>query len=218
MNDSWVMFGQSHFFGDIFDIITALGGTLKKVVVNVPEKEAPGRPTLRARLDRITCKILVEELKDFRPEPGEKYVVGFHGKKMAPLVGTLKERFGIAFTPLVHPTAIIQAGAAHTEGAVVDAGVILGSWATLDRHVVLSRGASVGHDCELGDYSFMGPGAVLCGHVRLGEDVFVGANATILPGVAVGAGAVIGAGAVVAKDVPAGAVMAGPRAAPRGTP
>lgn len=51
------------------------------------------------------------------------------------------------------------------------------------------------------------------GHIDVGENVWIGAGATILPGVSIGRDAVIAAGAIVADDVPAGTLVAGPKAA-----
>ncbi|MFI5060848.1 MAG: DapH/DapD/GlmU-related protein [Actinomycetales bacterium] len=51
--------------------------------------------------------------------------------------------------------------------------------------------------------------------IDVAENVWIGAGATILPGVRIGRDAVIAAGAVVADDVPAGTLVAGPKAAVR---
>ena len=72
----------------------------------------------------------------------------------------------------------------------------------------MNTGAIVEHDCTVGAYSHMAPGAVLCGAVQVGEGVLVGANATVLPGVRIGAGARVGAGAVVKNDLADGATQA----------
>lgn len=45
--------------------------------------------------------------------------------------------------------------------------------------------------------------------ISIGEYVFIGTGAIVLPGVNIGAGAVIAAGAVVTKDVPANTMVAG---------
>ena len=65
------------------------------------------------------------------------------------------------------------------------------------------------HDCLVGDYVHISPGAILCGNVKLEEGVWVGAGATIKQGVTIGKWSVIGAGAVVISDVPSNVVVAG---------
>lgn len=53
------------------------------------------------------------------------------------------------------------------------------------------------------------------GPIDVGENVWIGAGATILPGVSIGRDSVIAAGSVVAEDVPAGTLVAGPKATVR---
>jgi sugar O-acyltransferase (sialic acid O-acetyltransferase NeuD family) len=208
-----VMFGQSHFFGDLFDIISASGHKLSKVVFNCEEKPSPGRPAFQVRRDRLPYPVETLNLEEFRPEIyREQYVVGFSGSKMEPLLLELR-KFGLDFKPLIHPSACLQSGAELDAGVIVDARAIVGPWARIERHVILNRGASIGHDSVVGAYSFVGPGAVLAGHVKLGVGVFVGAGATVIPDVMIGEGAVVAAGAVVTKDVPPKVMVAGVPAA-----
>lgn len=209
MTTPWVMFGSSHLFGDFFDLIRDSGGRLSRIVLNVPELPMKGRPKLQARLLRLPYHVEVLDLETFRPAPGEQYVMGFSRAIMAHLVTTLKERFKLQFTPLIHTKAILQYGADVAPGGVVNAGAILGSWAKVGSHAIVNRGANVGHDCMIGAYSFLAPGAVLCSHVKLDENVFVGAGAVVLPDIQVGRDAMIAAGAVVREDVPPGAMVAG---------
>jgi len=81
-------------------------------------------------------------------------------------------------------------------------------------HVILNTGCIVEHDCRVGDFVHIGPGAVLCGTVTVGEGSFVGANVTVLPGRVIGKWATVGAGAVVTKDVPDGETWVGNPARP----
>lgn len=211
------MFGFSHFFGDIVDLLEDRHDQLARVVVNVPEEVIPGRPTLKERIERLSYPVEIISLDEFRPIPGECHVIGFPGRKMAPLVDKLKEKFNITFDALIHSKAITQMGSKVGQGSLVDAGSILGPWSTAGKHVVVNRGANLGHDSKVGDYSFIGPGAVLCGHVVLGEGVFVGANATIVPDVKIGENVIVAAGAVVTGDIPANVMVAGVPAAVKKT-
>lgn len=206
---NWVMFGHSHFFGDIYDTITNSGDRLSKVVVNMPEKITPGRPTLEERIKRLPYRVDILPIDQFQPGQNESYVIGFSRKQIQPVVDDLKARFNLSFHPLIHGQSIVQCGALFSEGVIVDAGVVLGPWCRIQKHVIISRGVIVGHDCGVGGYSFLGAGAVLCGHARIGVDVFVGANATVIPDMSVGDGAFIAAGAVVTRDVPSNTMVAG---------
>lgn len=213
MSKDFIIFGFSHFFGDIFDCINSVGGRLKAIVLNVPETPIPGRQTLRERLDRLSYPVDVLDIEKFRPRGPrfERYVIGFSMKRMVPLLCLLQNKFsvGVYFDPLIHTRSVIQSGADLDEGVVIDAAAIVGPWARIGKHVILNRGSSVGHDCEVGAYSFLSPSATLCSHVKIGENVLVGANAVVLPDVHVGDDAVIAACAVVRENVPKGVMVAG---------
>ena len=97
----------------------------------------------------------------------------------------------------------------------------MGTGSTLLSHIAISSGSRMGvhalvyyqaviaHDCILGDFVELSPGATLLGHVTIGDFTHIGANATILPKVKIGKHVVVGAGAVVTKDIPDHCVVAG---------
>jgi sugar O-acyltransferase (sialic acid O-acetyltransferase NeuD family) len=68
--------------------------------------------------------------------------------------------------------------------------------------VLINTRANVHHECEVGSFSEIGPGAMLLGAVKIGAKCRIGAGAVILPGMKLGNGVIVGAGAVVTKDIP----------------
>ena len=79
----------------------------------------------------------------------------------------------------------------------------------IGKHCIVNTAASIDHDCILGDFTFIGPNATLCGGVRVGEGTFIGAGATILPYIRIGKNCTIGAGAVVTKNIEDGVTAYG---------
>jgi acetyltransferase-like isoleucine patch superfamily enzyme len=78
------------------------------------------------------------------------------------------------------------------------------------RHVRVNYNGVFGHDCEVGDYSFIGINASVCATTKIGKGVYVGSGSTIInKDLKIGDWSVIGAGAVVTKDVPEGALVVG---------
>jgi len=67
---------------------------------------------------------------------------------------------------------------------------------------IVNTGATIDHECRLGDGVHVCPGAHLAGCVQVGDYAMIGTGAAVLPRVAIGEGAIIGAGAVVLRDVP----------------
>jgi acetyltransferase EpsM len=108
---------------------------------------------------------------------------------------------GMPYTTLVHPTARISRTAHIAEGAIINAGVIVGARARIGRHAIVNRGALVGHHTTIGDYVTIGPGANIGGSGSIGEATYIGIGAIVLDQLTVGRHAIVGAGSVVTKDV-----------------
>ena len=103
----------------------------------------------------------------------------------------------------IHPSAVIDASAAVAlHGVMIAAQVIINPLATIGMGAVCNTGSIIEHECIVGEFAHIGPGAVLCGNVKIGDGSFVGANAVIRQGITIGKNALIGAGAVVVKNVP----------------
>jgi sugar O-acyltransferase (sialic acid O-acetyltransferase NeuD family) len=124
------------------------------------------------------------------------------------------EKAGLALASIVHPRAIVSAGASVAAGVLIVAGAVVNIGARLDEGVIVNTGASVDHDCVIGAGAHICPGAHLAGNVEVGRGAWVGIGAAVRQGVKIGAGATIGAGAVVIHDIPAGVTAIGAPAKP----
>lgn len=113
--------------------------------------------------------------------------------------------------------AMVSRGLEPGPGSVLLAGAIANAAAALGIGVIVNTGASIDHDCDVGDFAHIAPGAVLGGAVTVGEGAFVGLGARVLPGRRVGEWATVGAGAVVTRDVDPGAVVVGVPAREKGS-
>ena len=108
---------------------------------------------------------------------------------------------GVAFPPLVAPSATVHGDVTLGDGSVVFDGAVVVTGARLGRACIVNTSASVDHDCRLGDNVHVAPGATVCGGVTIGATTLVGAGATLAPGVTVCGGVLIGAGATVVHDI-----------------
>jgi sugar O-acyltransferase (sialic acid O-acetyltransferase NeuD family) len=110
----------------------------------------------------------------------------------------------------IHTTAVIDESATlHTQGVMVAANATINPLAQIGKGVICNTNCSIDHECIIGDFAHIAPGAVLCGNVKIGDGTFVGANSVIKQGITIGNNCIIGAGAVVVKDVPDGATVVG---------
>jgi sugar O-acyltransferase (sialic acid O-acetyltransferase NeuD family) len=133
--------------------------------------------------------------------------VGYPGPRRA--VAKAAEAAGAHPAEVVHPSAVLGADVELGPGVVVWPQAAATTRVRIGAHSHLNVGSSVNHDCTLGDFVTVGPGARVCGSVALEDDVWLGAGCTVIQGVRVGAGAVVGAGSVVLRDVPPGETVAG---------
>ena len=118
-------------------------------------------------------------------------------------------RRGYAFAALRHPSAVISPRATVDDGAVIGAGVIVASNTHIGPHVLLNRGANIGHDNRIAAFVTISPGATLAGAIEVGAGAYIGVGAVIRDHITIGEGAVVAAGAVVVKPVEPHVLVAG---------
>ena len=114
---------------------------------------------------------------------------------------------GFACPAVVHPTACVEPSARLSPGVQIMPHAYVGSEAEIGFGAIVNTSAVVSHDCWLGAYANVSPGALLAGGDRLGVSALVGMGVTVNLGVAIGDGARVGNSAVVKKDVPPGGIV-----------
>jgi sugar O-acyltransferase (sialic acid O-acetyltransferase NeuD family) len=145
------------------------------------------------------------------------YVIGIGSGSTRRAVDDRMRPWGRTAATLVHPTATMASELAVGPGAILAAGVRLTTNIRVGRHFHANVNATVAHDCVLGDYVTLNPGAHLSGNVTLGHGVTIGTGAAIIQGCNVGAGTMVGAGAVVVGDLDARITAVGVPARPLST-
>lgn len=207
-----VIFGVSNILSDLFDCVLANGLLLSKVVIDLPEECGQRNISLTQRLaalEGICVPPTVEQLADFKPAPGEIYLLGPTTPTRAVLAKKLQTGFGLSFHTLVHPSAYVSPQATLAEGVFVGANSVIAAGARLAEHVFVNRSVTIGHDTRIGAFSRIQPGSNLGGLSEIGYGVTVGIGATLIERLTVGDHAFIGAGAVAISDVPANALVVG---------
>lgn len=122
------------------------------------------------------------------------------------------EQIGGKYYPLHSARAHVSA----TSSGLFDAMAFsfVGPQTQVGKGVLVNLRANVHHESVIGDYSEIGPGALILGRVIIGKRCRIGAGAVILPGVEIGDQVVVGAGAVVTKNFPDNQILVGVPAAP----
>jgi sugar O-acyltransferase (sialic acid O-acetyltransferase NeuD family) len=110
--------------------------------------------------------------------------------------------FGLPFATLIHPTAHVSRTSTVGEGGILGVNSVVASHTVLGRHVIVNRGASIGHHTRIGDYVTISPGAMVAGRCEVGDGSYIAMGAIVIDSIRIGRNSVIGAGAVVTRDVP----------------
>ena len=118
--------------------------------------------------------------------------------------GTLIQRLltqGLSLPVVVSPSAVVNAEVVIEDGTVVMDGVVINPGARIGVGSIINTHATVEHDCKIGAFSHIAPGAVLCGGASVGSRSIIGARACVLPGVQIGDRCLVGAGATVISNL-----------------
>ncbi|HEY1796709.1 MAG TPA: acetyltransferase [Stellaceae bacterium] len=116
---------------------------------------------------------------------------------------------GLAFGDIVAPSHQRGHSVEIGEGSILCGNTILTSNIRIGRHFHGNIASYVAHDCIIGDFVTLAPGASCNGHVVIEDDAFIGTGAILRPGnrdkpLVIGKGARVGMGAIVTRDVPPG--------------
>ncbi|MEM7289381.1 MAG: NeuD/PglB/VioB family sugar acetyltransferase [Pseudomonadota bacterium] len=116
---------------------------------------------------------------------------------------------GWAGKAIVHPRADVSPSAKFESASFAAGGAIVAANARIGQGCILNHNSVTDHDCVIGDFCHIAPGAILGGGVQIGDLSLIGSGAVILPGMKIGRNAVVGAGSVVTKTMPDEAVWIG---------
>jgi sugar O-acyltransferase (sialic acid O-acetyltransferase NeuD family) len=135
---------------------------------------------------------------------------GGHRKKLA----TIFDSLGGDYVHFHSSSATISKLAKAGRGSLVLQGVLVEPAAVLGEGVLCNVRSVITHEVNIGDFSSIGPGAILNGACSIGYNSFIGAGAIVLPRVRIGNHCTVGAGAVVTADVPDHTTVVGVPARP----
>lgn len=109
---------------------------------------------------------------------------------------------GFGLPSLLHPSCILSPSASVAEGCFLCAGSIVGPQSVLKPGVILNTKASLDHDVHVGRCVHVAPGATICGFNTIGDFTWIGTGAIVRDHLSIGPRVMIGAGATVLRDIP----------------
>ena len=199
----WGSSGHAKVLGDI------LGANKGKVLAFFDNQEMPsalaGVPIYLGESGFLKW---VKGLEGYGKVAGLIAIGGAKGRDRLAILKLFREH-SLHLPSLTHPSAIVSTSALVGAGSQILAQSVIAAEVILGEACIVNHGASVDHECVLGDGVHVAPGAILCGCINVGDCAFIGAGAIILPRIKIGHDAIVGAGAVVTEDVPSGAIVIG---------
>jgi sugar O-acyltransferase (sialic acid O-acetyltransferase NeuD family) len=115
----------------------------------------------------------------------------------------------LKFPSFIDNSAIISSTAQIGKGVVILPGSVANAYVRIGDFCILNTKSSVDHDTILESFTFIGPGATLCGTIHVREDSFIGAGCTILPNITIGCKSIVGAHSIVTKNVDSQSIVYG---------
>lgn len=129
------------------------------------------------------------------------YIIGMIDMRLKPKVQVFAEQSNLAPVSIVHPTAYVAPSAIIGNGVFVAPQAVISVNAQVEDHSLIHIHSSVGHDCKIGKFCAILPGARVSGNVTLGNSVMIGSGAFIFQGVKIGQQAQVDALTYVRHDV-----------------
>lgn len=167
---------------------------------DVPQKLFGQFPVLRT----------IQEASDYFKTVDNRFTIGIGNPILRKNIYDKFVSFGGVFTSTISPSVNIgfydvQIG----NGTNILSGVIISNSSKIGMGCIVYYNSIITHDCEIGDFVEISPGATLLGRSSIGNFSQIGSNATILPNIKLGKNVVVGASSVVTKDVPDNCVVVG---------
>lgn len=110
---------------------------------------------------------------------------------------------------VIHPSAVISDASSMGVGILIAANVSINPLVNIGNGVICNTACIIEHECKIGAFAHIAPGAVLAGNVTIGDCSFIGANSVIKQGITIGRNVTVGAGSVVIRDIPDNVTVVG---------
>lgn len=142
------------------------------------------------------------EFHDFIASSSEiNYILGMIDVRLKPRVREFAESKNFVACSVIHPTAYVAPSAIIGEGTFIAPQAVVSVNAKIGGHSIIHIHSSIGHDCQIGEYCAVLPGARISGNVTLEECVMIGSGAFVFQGVRVGSSSQIDALTYVRNDI-----------------
>jgi sugar O-acyltransferase (sialic acid O-acetyltransferase NeuD family) len=208
MHQTLVFLGASTALSEISPLVAAVGdsrGVPHRLIAALDDNPALHGTTV----DGIPVAGGLDRAADY---PDAQFVFGIGSFKTRLLRQEILERVGLPderFITLVHPRAIVYPRVRIGPGAIVHAGVVIGSDTVLEPFSIITFNSVIGPRCRIGRCAMVTSMVTVLTGAQIGAAAFIGAASCVAEGVRVGAGAMLGLATVASRDIDPGAYVLG---------
>ena len=117
--------------------------------------------------------------------------------------------YNLKYPGFVSQNAWVSNGVKIGRGAIIYPGVSINHGTNVEDFALINMNCALGHDCQIGAYSFLSPGVSLGGFTKLEKGVQMGIGSTTKQSITIGEFARIGGQTMVLKDVNSGLTVVG---------
>ncbi len=193
-----IVLGTSGHARSCLDVIASLGWNVRGCVGSPPSGPLQAR---YLGTDEVLPELLSEGVRDAVVAVGDNQVRA----RLAIYLSDL----GFNLPPVLSAHARVSPEAAISRACVFMHGVVVGPYTSVGTAVIVNTCASIDHDCDVGDFVHVAPGAHVTGSVTIRTGAFLGAGVSVIPEITIGEWATIGAGAAVVRDIDARQTVVG---------
>lgn len=152
----------------------------------------------------------IEEARNYFKTVDSRFTIGIGKPLLRKMLCEKFEKHGGKLTSTISRKADIGSYDIEIgDGANILDGVKISNSVKIGIAPIIYYNSIIAHDCLIGDYVEISPGATLLGRAEVGNNVQVGAGSIILPDLKVGSNTIIGAGSVVTKSIPDNCTVVG---------
>ena len=155
---------------------------------------------------------IIGDAETYEIQPDDVFVCALGEPEMRKKYVDMILKRGGKFISVIHPRAYIAPSVTIGVGCIIAPNTSISSNTKIGEHVYVGLNSAVCHDCIIGDFVSVSPGATVPGWCTIHQCCFLGVNATLIPHTELGADSpvYVAAGAVVTKSFPSGRIMGVP--------
>jgi len=146
-------------------------------------------------------------LDDFGKLAGGQAIIGIGDCRIRRIVASKFPR--TVWAVATHVRSSIDPLCSVGPGSVVCAGGVVQVDAHVGAHCIVNTGATVDHECRIGNFVHICPGVHLGGNVVVGDGSWIGIGSQVIQGITIGRNVMVGAGSTVIRNIPDHAVVMG---------